>query len=72
MISFKQLNLFFFAVIFTGAEMQDYIDLLLPQLLALIDFQNENESEAAIILGRLGLYCSSRVALFLPHFFQQW
>ena len=52
--------------------MQDYIDLLLPQLLALIDFQNENESDVAIILGRLGLYCSSQVALFLSHFFQQW
>ncbi len=52
--------------------MKDYISLVLPQLLVLVSLQNENQSDAAIILGRLGLFFFNEIAPFYNQFAQQW
>ena len=52
--------------------MKDYIGLVLPQLLILVNLESEKKSDAAIILGRLGLFCYNQIAPFYNQFSQQW
>ncbi len=52
--------------------MKDYISLVLPQLLVLVNLQNEKKSDAAIILGRLGLFCYNQVVPLYNQFAQHW
>ena len=52
--------------------MKDYIGLVLPQLLVLVNLQSEKNSDAAIVLGRLGLFYYSRIVPFYNQFSQQW
>jgi len=57
---------------YTGVQMKDYIGLVLPQLLILVNLESEKKSDAAIILGRLGLFCYNQIAPFYNQFAQQW
>ncbi len=49
-------------------QIKDYIGLVIPQLLVLINLQSEKKSYAAIILGRLGLFCYNQIGPFYNQF----
>jgi len=58
-----------------GAEMQQFVPIVLPQLIMIINRPNTPKTlleNTAITIGRLGLVCPKEVAAHLQHFIRQW
>ena len=51
-------------------QIKDYIGLVIPQLLVLINLQSEKKSYTATILGRLGFFYYNQIAPFYNQFAQ--